>query len=106
MGKMLDVSCKHCGTVTEQIDGALMSGFNPRCVECGATRFVSLADICATDPPSLEPSSNEAWQLRYDRIPDLAGMCDCGGRFAEDAPIRCLQCRSQDVETMVTAMVD
>jgi hypothetical protein len=92
MGQQLDVTCRSCAHRSTQIDGAVMPGFNPRCADCGATRFVSIAELLDTDPPRLELATEEAWRLRYERLPGLAGQCDCGGRFAEDAPIRCRRC--------------
>jgi hypothetical protein len=77
-----------------------MMRFNPRCVDCEQTRFVNLQEVYASDPPGIDKASNEAWELRRQRIPELAGTCDCGGRFAEDAPIRCLACRSTAVASL------
>ena len=98
MGHILEVDCQRCGTVSQQLDGPTMLGFTPRCLECGTERFVSLTELYATDSADLEPASDEAWQLRERRIPEIAGTCDnCGGTFSVDAPIRCPGCRSRDV---------
>ena len=69
-------NCQRCGTVSQQLDGPTMLGFNPRCLECGTERFVYLTELYApTDPARLEPASDEAWQLREARIPEIAGTC-------------------------------
>lgn len=106
MGQLLDVVCHRCGARSRQIDGAVMLGFNPRCLGCGRTRFVSLEALADSDPPGADATSEETWRLRELRIPELAGTCECGNGFSEEAPIRCLRCRSSDVETALDVMID
>ena len=84
----------------------MFMGFRPRCTRCGKARLVSIEDLVDTDPPGFEPSSPEAWELRHQRIPALAGVCECGGEFSEDAPIRCPECRSTDVSTDMVGFAD
>jgi hypothetical protein len=105
-GTMLRVRCRRCGGVSDQLDGAVFMGFRPRCTTCGKARLVSIEDLVDTDPPGLEPGSPEAWQSRHQRIPALAGVCECGGEFSEDAPIRCPECRSTDVSTDLVGFAD
>ncbi len=83
-----------------------MTGLYPRCLHCGATRFVSLGELYESDPPGFDPASEEVWELRYRRIPEIAGRCECGGSFSERAPIRCPECRSRQVTSELTAIVD
>jgi hypothetical protein len=83
-----------------------MTGFNPRCLHCGATRFVSIGDLYKADQPGIDPASGEAWELRYQRIPKLAGRCECGGSFSVDAPIRCPECLSRQVTSELMGLVD
>ena len=99
MAQIIEIDCRRCGAVTNDLDGPTMTGFNPRCLGCGTSRFVSLTKLLDTDPPDFDSDSDEAWPLRESRIADLAGICDCGGTFSENAPIRCEQCRSRDVST-------
>jgi hypothetical protein len=106
MGGMLEVSCRECGVTSNQIDGPTMSGFNPRCERCGRSRHVSIMALLDTDPPGIEPASSEAWRLRHARIPEVAGSCTCGGRFSEDAPIRCPQCRTTEVDSVSMGIAD
>lgn len=84
----IDVTCHSCGKVSEQMDGPFFAGFSPRCIQCGATTFIALDDL-----------GEDGWNLARDRIPELAGRCECGGTFNETAPIRCPYCRSTNVTT-------
>jgi len=91
-------SCNSCGVTTEQIDGPLMGGFNPRCDTCGATTFVPLQMV------TEDSSRNGA--VDHSRITAMAGPCACGGLFAEDSPIRCPACRSTEVTSITTLCAD
>lgn len=106
MGIRLDVTCRSCGHVSDQIDGAIMSGFNLRCDQCGRTTLVTIAELIDTDPPEVDKAGAEAWRLRRARLPVLAGRCDCGGRFGERTPIRCPACHSTDVAKRTRAILD
>jgi len=109
MGTLLEVRCGDCGAVSEQVDGMVMSGYLPRCADCGQTRLVSPSDVhraeSATDT-AKRPSTDDAWE-REDRIVcEVAGTCACGGQFAPDAPIRCSACRSRSVTTAMIGLAD
>lgn len=106
MGGMLNVHCRQCGAVSNQVDGATMMGFNPRCERCGRTKHVSLQSLYAFNPPGLEPGSREARDLRDANIPVVAGKCRCGGRFSETAVIRCTTCRTTEVDIESIGTVD
>ena len=100
MAEMIEIDCQRCGTVTIDLDGPTLTGFNPRCLRCGISRFVSLTELLDTDLPGFDSDSDQAWSRRGVRIPEIAGICDnCGDTFSENAPIRCEQCRSRDVST-------
>jgi DNA-directed RNA polymerase subunit RPC12/RpoP len=100
MAEIIEIDCQRCGTVTSELDGPTMMGFNPRCLRCGVSEFVSLTELLDTDPPGFDSDGDQAWSLRRSRIPEVSGICDeCGGTFSEDAPIRCGHCRSRDVTT-------
>ena len=81
MGQILEVTCADCGETEYQGDGPLMTGFQPRCEQCGTLSFVSISNLVETDPPGIDPGGREAWRLRYERVDKLAGTCDCGGKF-------------------------
>lgn len=98
MGNLLQVRCRQCGTEGDEVEGTVMSGYLPRCVQCGKSRLVAIWDLYASDPPGFDPSGPDASELREARIGDLAGRCRCGGHFTLTAPIRCSRCRSADVE--------
>jgi len=106
VGTLLEVTCRACGTVSNQTDGPIFAGYNPRCVQCGATKLVSIERLRRTDSPDLDPEGKGVWALREERIPELAGRCECGGAFSLDAPIRCPSCRSTDVKAVTEALVD
>lgn len=106
MGTLLSVTCNACGTTSEQLDGPVMMGFNPRCDRCGTTTFVSIEDLCTADPPDLDPAGDDAWRLREERLSKVAGPCECGGAFDNDAPLRCLACRSTDITSVMTGLAD
>ncbi|MGH9379830.1 MAG: hypothetical protein ACRD2Z_04355 [Thermoanaerobaculia bacterium] len=107
MASLLTVTCNACSAAeSEQIDEPVMMGFNLRCDRCGETTFVALDDLFAGGPPGIELASDEAWRLRYERLPTVAGTCSCGGDFREDAPLRCLSCRSTDVTSVMTGIAD
>jgi hypothetical protein len=102
MGSMLNVICSACGHQAQQIDGAIMSGFNPRCTKCGRTRFVSISDLF----DDQEQGSGRAdFDSLESRVPIVAGKCRCGGQFTLDAPFRCRKCRSTDVVTEDTGLM-
>ncbi len=106
MGTLLKVTCRDCGAESEQVYGAVILGFNPRCDRCGRTTFVEVRELVASDPPGFDPHAADAWLRREERIPALAGPCDCGGSFSEDAPLRCLSCRSRNVGYVRVGYVD
>jgi len=106
MGDLLHVQCRQCGTEGSEVDGPVMSGYLPRCVRCGESRLVAIWDLYASDPPGIDPKSPEASDLRDARIDELAGECECGGTFAQSAPIRCSKCRSTDVEITDVGFAD
>lgn len=93
MGYRLEVACGRCGDRSEQVDGAVMSGFNPRCDRCGRTRLVSIAALVASDPSGTSPASAEAWTQRRDVRVMPVDRCDAArsrsGRLSRPALERC-----------------
>jgi len=93
--------------VAHQLDGALMAGYRPRCADCGQARLVSIEDVfgaepeapdASVDPAAYEEYDGQRWSRREQLVLELAGTCDCGGRFASDAPLRCPKCRSTELD--------
>ena len=87
MALMLKTTCRRCGESGYQMDGPLMSGYQPRCEECGQTRLVP-------------------WQTDRQSVTEAAGTCDCGGRFTTDAPLRCPSCRSTELDVEHEGIAD
>jgi len=98
MAQILEVRCQQCGATSSQLDGPIMAGYLPRCVQCGRDTLVRWQDVPAVDPVGLDSASAEPPDSRNARIQELAGPCACGGTFALDAGVRCTDCRSLDVE--------
>lgn len=106
MAKIVEVQCRTCGTASQQIDGPTSMGVRPRCDRCGTARFVSIRELVESDPPGIDPAGAAAWDLRFQRVTALAGRCECGGDFFEDAPIRCPGCSSTDVSADLVGFAD
>lgn len=101
MAQLLEVHCRACGADDHQLDGAVFAGYQPRCDRCGETRLVPPDGSSGSAVPTgRSPEVIEAW------VSDQAGTCTCGGRFANAAPIRCLSCRSTDVDCTAIAIAD
>lgn len=90
MGTLLNVTCTECGTVGEQVDGAVMRGPLVRCSKCGKTRVEPIEAV--GDAELVFEASDTS--------------CDCGGRFSDDAPIRCRACRSTSVTVEAIGIAD
>ena len=101
MAKMLEVSCGRCGAEGIQLNGPTLSGYQPRCEQCGEARLV---------PPFGQPGRADLSGLSGEalaaRIANEAGTCSCGGHFSVDAPLRCSVCRSTDVSTTFAGVAD
>ena len=97
MAQILEVRCRQCGTTSSQLDGPIMAGYLPRCVQCGQDTLVRWQDVRAEAPVGLDSGSAITPDSQNAHIQELAGPCDCGGTFALDASIRCRDCRSLDV---------
>jgi len=106
MAQILEVRCRQCGTTSSQLDGPIMAGYLPRCVECGRDTLVRWQDVPAEDPDRGDSAGAERPDSRNARIHELAGRCSCGGTFALDASVRCSGCRSLDVETTHVGSAD
>lgn len=108
MGTMVEVRCTKCGHGDTQVEGPVMSGYLPRCADCGQTKLVFPSALQAAEMAALdEPDASFSDLQRSERlICEVAGECECGGRFSPDAPVRCSACRSTSVTTALVGLVD
>ena len=53
MAQILEVRCRQCGTTSSQLNGPIMAGYLPRCVQCGQDTLVRWQDVPAEDPVGL-----------------------------------------------------
>lgn len=79
MGRSYLALCNECGTEVQVNEGPSMSAMPFRCESCGREWWWQFGP----EGPVGEPSPPR---------------CGCGGKFSEDAPPRCPQCRSTDLE--------
>lgn len=108
MGRFVRTTCSDCGKVARQIDGALMAGYRPRCVKCGRARLVPVEKLDSEPEAQVAPGElvdedlDDQWRRKEERVSELAGTCKCGGRFTEDAPLRCPLTRASHVVERLT----
>jgi hypothetical protein len=119
MGHSFKATCKECGS---QFFGSECGGIFfhlLRCDRCGEGKSIGFEEIGEPHQQYLKGlrgpycmASSEADEIVRESYPGepiteeqyhqavelLAGNCECGGRFAFDAPLRCPQCRSSDIE--------
>ena len=72
MAQILEVRCRQCGTTSSQLDGPIMAGYLPRCVQCGQDTLVRWQDVPAEDPVGLDSAGAETPDSRNARIQELA----------------------------------
>ena len=99
MATLLMVVCRQCGKETDEMDGAIMAGPRPRCLQCGRSGLIPVEDLMAA-----RADESSEWTDRH--LGQLAGVCTCGGTFSEDAPLRCTKCRSTDLDRHVYGNAD
>lgn len=115
MGKAYRAKCGACQHTFWATDGGGFCFESVRCERCGQDRSVprdnirgmDFAYVKGQDFPMEEldrsdrrmipgqPITKEEFRRR---VVAAAGVCECGGRFSFDAPLRCPACRSTDVE--------
>lgn len=64
-----------------------------RCDRCGVVAVISVEA-----PTSDGGQRRPVWRLRRMQVRRLIGRCRCGGSFDADAPVRCRDCGSTDVD--------
>lgn len=80
MGYGYDVICKACGTKSQVSEGSGMNAMPFHCDRCGKEWWWEFG---VGGPMGKEANPPP---------------CDCGGTFTAEAPARCPQCRSTDLE--------
>ena len=119
MGCEFETKCCDCGSVFLASHGGGFFFHLVRCDRCGETKsigFDELGDLHERYLKGLEgpyciASSEHDKHIRehsplepiredeYNRgIDKLAGKCGCGGKYLLDAPVRCPECRSTNLE--------
>jgi hypothetical protein len=79
MGEAFDATCQDCGTVSNVSLGRGFTFLLQHCEACGKPKALSLRE-------KIDPDD------------DTFDTCECGGRLSFDAPPRCPDCRSTDLE--------
>ena len=95
-----EAKCKDCGAILS-IGCVSVDDFSIllRCERCGGEKFISDDEIEQAKSKDLEKLSeldSEEENLR--EIERIAGTCKCGGKPKFDAPPRCPECRSKNIE--------
>lgn len=94
MGIQFEAKCRKCGCEFEACDGGGFEFSMLRCDRCGSPHFVG--------PDEELPQPKSVWTriLELSRLKKVArtDQCHCGGTYSADAPLRCIQCHSDDIE--------
>jgi hypothetical protein len=119
MGHRFKATCDACQLNFEGDDGGGFFFHRLRCDCCGENSSISfdavgephLRYLKGLSGPYCIASSEADETVRasypgdpitedqyHQAVEQLTGACQCGGRFKFDAPIRCPQCRSSQVE--------
>ncbi len=126
MGARFDVICKDCGTKYEAEMGGGFMFHDLHCDKCGKGKGVSFRDLgeihlkyikgldipyCVATGASDkyiqdnypgEPISEDEYHRLVEKF---AGKCECGGNFTFEAPPRCPNCKSKEIESSVLIML-
>lgn len=119
MGHEAEATCLDCGKTFTVAHGGGFSFHLVRCDECGKAKSMNFEDLgeihlryvkgmkgpyCIASSEHdeyvqkhvpVEPISEDEY---HKEIETLAGECECGGKYTLDAPPRCPQCRSAQLE--------
>lgn len=94
MGMMVSPACRECGhRWTGEIIGPTFYVGRYRCDTCGDCREVTASDLVSDRLRRRGP-----WMLTREELEEVLGRCACGGTFDADAPVRCPECKSADVD--------
>lgn len=119
MGHTVKIKCLDCDTTTTVDHGGGFFFHLLRCDECGKTKSVNFDEVgelhlrylkglpgpyCVASSEhdeyvqkhaQVEPISEDEYHIG---VESLAGKCNCGGKYAFDAPPRCPKCGSTRLE--------
>ncbi|MCF8131316.1 MAG: hypothetical protein K9N10_22625 [Deltaproteobacteria bacterium] len=119
MGHIAGKKCLDCGCTFMEEHGGGFSFHLVRCDECGGTKQIGFDEIGelhlqylkgldgAYCIASSEHDKNVQEHAQVDPITEdeynrgidvAAGKCECGGKYTLDAPHRCPECRSTNLE--------
>lgn len=126
MGTEYSAKCKQCGCKFTVSEGGGFFFHLLHCDTCGIDKSISFEELGElhlrylkglTGPYCIassahdkavrehypgEPISEEEY---HGKIQEILGQCECGGHFRFNAPARCPQCRSDDIEDTGEMMV-
>ncbi len=95
MGRVVDPKCRSCGHEWEgEILGGLRSAGYYRCDRCGSIQAVRFDDLSRAGLAN----DRSLWDLTRRQAKRVLGTCSCGGAFDKNAPVRCPECSSDDVD--------
>jgi len=97
MGMTYNATCRNCGNTFTSRYGGGFSFVDVRCDKCGKEKTAPnkvLNMLCLVINED-KFKINEEINLE---IEAAIGRCECGGRFSINAPVRCPQCKSTDIE--------
>jgi hypothetical protein len=119
VGQYYEATCRTCGNRFTASEGGGFFFHLLRCDTCGANRAISFEEIGEPHLRYLKglsvpycgaSSEHDQWvrenfegepineEQYHQAVEEIAGGCTCGGRFRFNAPIRCPECRSEDIE--------
>jgi len=121
MGKSYLARCKKCDYKFRVRSGGGFVFHLLHCDRCGRERSISFDEIGEAHlkylkglegPYAIATSAHDRYvrenypgdpisEAEYRKVvEEIAGQCECGGRFRFDAPARCPRCKSDDIEAI------
>lgn len=88
MGREYEARCTQCNSTFNIREGDGMQFRLLRCVQCGREREVGADKMC----------SIRTVERGHRLVETILDRCLCGGSFTADAPPRCPECSSADIE--------
>jgi hypothetical protein len=119
MGDLVKAKCRKCGSTFAVHHGGGFRFHLVRCGDCGKTKSIGFDELgelhlrylkglpgpycfatekhdrAVQEQAQIEPISKDEY---HKGIEAIAGKCRCGGRYCLDAPPRCPECRSTQID--------